>query len=306
MPSLIEIKTKIKATKGTQKITKAMQLVAASKMKSFQKTAESVREYTALMEKALVQCGGSVSETVFAEKRVEGKTLFILMTSDKGLCGAMNNRLIKTLFRSEKWNETPAMERELITVGRKSSDAARGAGVETSHEFIGLKEDMKTVDALEVIDVIVQRWLSGEVKEVVLVAPIYVNAFVFETHLKSYLPVASGDSMVISNANQESESKEEVIEASYFEPSKEEVVEKLAERLVESLFLASFYELKATEYSSRMVAMKQATEAAGERIKQLTNLFNRARQSAITQELSELASANEAMSSENQYETFEV
>jgi F-type H+-transporting ATPase subunit gamma len=158
------------------------------------------------------------------------------------------------------------------------------------------------VDALEVIHVIMERWASEEVKEVVLVAPIYVNPFIFETKLKTYLPLTRKrvEEEVESDINVEPQ------EASFFEPSKEEAIDRIAQLLVESLFIESFYELKATEYSSRMVAMKQATEAAGDRIKLLTNVFNRARQSAITQQLSELAAANEAMSSENQYETFEV
>ncbi len=302
MPSLIEIKNKIKSTKGTQKITKAMQLVAAAKMKTFQKTALSVREYTKLLGGELELCGSSIDEIAFAEPREKGKVLFILMTSDKGLCGAMNARLMKTLYRSEKWNGLSADERELITVGRKATDTARAMGIPTVASFVGLKEDMKTVDALEVIHVIMERWASEEVKEVVLVAPIYVNPFIFETKLKTYLPLTRKrvEEEVESDINVEPQ------EASFFEPSKEEAIDRIAQLLVESLFIESFYELKATEYSSRMVAMKQATEAAGDRIKLLTNVFNRARQSAITQQLSELAAANEAMSSENQYETFEV
>lgn len=302
MPSLIEIKNKIKSTKGTQKITKAMQLVAAAKMKTFQKTALSVREYTKLLGGELELCGSSIDEIAFAEPREKGKVLFILMTSDKGLCGAMNARLMKTLYRSDKWNGLSQDERELITVGRKATDTARAMGIPTVASFIGLKEDMKTVDALEVIHVVMERWASEEVKEVVLVAPIYVNPFVFETKLKTYLPLTR------KRVEEEVESgiKIEPLEASFFEPSKEEAIDRIAQLLVESLFIEAFYELKATEYSSRMVAMKQATEAAGDRIKLLTNVFNRARQSAITQQLSELAAANEAMSSENQYETFEV
>lgn len=280
-----------------------MQLVAAAKMKTFQKTALSVREYTKLLGGELELCGSSIDEIAFAEPREKGKVLFILMTSDKGLCGAMNARLMKTLYRSDKWNGLSQDERELITVGRKATDTARAMGIPTVASFIGLKEDMKTVDALEVIHVVMERWASEEVKEVVLVAPIYVNPFVFETKLKTYLPLTR------KRVAEETESgaiQTERLEAAFFEPSKEEAIERIAQLLVESLFIEAFYELKATEYSSRMVAMKQATEAAGDRIKLLTNVFNRARQSAITQQLSELAAANEAMSSENQYETFEV
>lgn len=305
MPSLLEIRNQIDATKGTKKITKAMQLVAASKMKSFQKTAESVNEYTFKLLNAVLLSGGSMKETPFGEVRDSGKMLFVLMTSDKGLCGAMNNRLIRKTFRSNLWKNTPESERLLITVGRKSAEAARIAGYETVAEFAGLKDKLETFDALEVIDAILTQWKTGEVKKVVLIAPEYVNPFVFNIRKRDYLPLTPES--VVSLLGDGDESFEDVsTEAAFFEPSQEAAVLALAQQVVESLFLEAFFELKATEYSSRMVAMKQATEAADDKIKELTNAFNKARQRSITRQLSELASANEAMSSEQLYESFEV
>lgn len=305
MASLLEIRNKIQATKGTKKITKAMQLVAASKMKSFQKTATSVREYTQRLLEALDLAGGSLDETMFAERRETGKVLFVLMTSDKGLCGAMNNRLIRTTFRSDLWKGTPESERLLITVGRKSAEAARSANIPIVESFSGLKDKLETLDALTVINSIIELWKNEEVKRVVLIAPEYVNPFVFNVQLRDYLPLAP-ESVRELIRNKNEEQIRTVEEAAFFEPGRETVIIQLAQRVVESLFVEAFFELKATEYSSRMVAMKQATEAADDKIRELTNAFNKARQSAITRQLSELAAANESMSSENVYESFEV
>ena len=299
MSSLLEIKNQISATKGTKKITRAMQLVAASKMKTFQKTSESVRDYTKDLLASLFLSGRTLASTSFAQHRTGGKVLFVLLTSDKGLCGAMNTKLIRSTFEGELWNATPISDRLLITVGRKGAEAARVYKAEVTESFPGLTEQLETIDALKVVSPILNLWQSGEVKQVVLIAPEYVNPFVFHTEAKTYLPLKEALTERLAPEG-------EAVEAAFFEPAEETVVEQLARKVVESLFIEAFFQLKATEYSSRMVAMKKATEAADEKITSLTNIFNKLRQSVITQQLSELAAANEAMSSEYQYETFEV
>lgn len=280
-----------------------MQLVAASKMKTFQRTSLAVRNYATDLLEALQLSGTGLHEITFAEQRTTGKTLFILMTSDKGLCGAMNARLVRAMFRSDEWVNTSADERLLITVGRKAAESAKSEGVKPEHSFQGLKEQLEVVDALEVIDAIVTPWLNEEIKQVYLISPEYVNAFTFNTPVRSYLPLTQ--ELVENSLRARKGAVQELdpqTEAAFFEPQREDVIEALAQKMVEALFIESFFELKATEYSSRMVAMKNATEAADDRIKQLTRSFNKARQAAITRQLSELAAANEAMNSENQYE----
>ncbi|MDA0208446.1 MAG: ATP synthase F1 subunit gamma [bacterium] len=310
MSSLLEIKKKIKATKGTKKITKAMQLVAASKMKTFQKRSLTARDFTERLLAGLRLTGKSLDDTRYGEVRESGKTLFVLMTSDKGLCGSMNTKLIRSLWRSDDWKQTPEHARMLITVGKKAAEAARIEGVETAANFTGLKEQIDALESLKVIEAILTPWETGEVKRVVLVASEYVNPFVFHVRSRTFLPLRKdGLQELFMREEARTDAPEEApetLDAAFFEPGPEQAAETLAEQTVQSLFLQAFLELKATEYSSRMVAMKKATEAADDRIKTLTNLFNKARQASITQQLSELASANEAMSSENQYEIFEV
>jgi F-type H+-transporting ATPase subunit gamma len=297
--SLIAIKQQIKSTKNTRKITKAMQLVAASKMKKFQKIAEHTTLFARELIAALDETRRSIEDTVYGAKK-DGDALFVLLTSDKGLCGAMNSRLERHLFRSELWKNAEE-KRKLVTVGKKSLEIARREGVKPLATFVQVNEEMGAKDALDIINEIITPFVNGEVGEVHLIAPHYVNAFTFEPRIKKMLPLS--EELVGAYASETTELSE--VDAAYFEPSREEAAEGLALQLVQSLFFEAFYELKATEYSSRMVAMKQATEAADDQITALTAKFNKARQSAITRELSELAAANDAMSDQNHYEIIE-
>lgn len=276
-------------------------------MKRFQKVAVNTRMFTEGLVRALHLTHRTIADTKYGQAQGD-RTLFVLMTSDKGLCGAMNTRLIRKLLQSDEWNGIEVEKRDLITIGRKSTETMKYQGIAVTRSFVQLNEDMKPLDAIEIIDDIIELWDSGEYKNVYMVAPWYENAFTFATRMNTVLPIstdlideykkfATEDLSVPEGYSDEG--------AGYFEPTRDRVSESLSLKLAENLFLESFYQLKATEYSSRMVAMKKATEAADDKIKTLTAKFNKARQAAITQQLAELASANEAMASQNAYEIFE-
>lgn len=305
--SLLEVKKQILATQNTKKITKAMQLVAASKMKAFQLTSGAVRRYSRELLAILLLGHMSVAETDIATERTDGYELFVILTSDKGLCGAMNHQLIRTLLKSPEWQAAEG-NRRVITVGRKSADAAKREKMLVEASLQNIKEDMQPLDALAVVNEVLTRWESGAAKRVHLVSPWYVNAFTFESHVTTYLPLDRA--AVMAQLTRDGSTIEDGAHVErdtvYYEPSAEAVAESLALQVVKGLFLEAFYQLKATEYSSRMVAMKKATEAAEDQIKLLTKAYNKARQAAITQQLAELASASEAMSNEHQYERIEV
>jgi F-type H+-transporting ATPase subunit gamma len=209
----------------------------------------------------------------------------------------LNQQLIRTLWRSPAWKDLAQEDRRLITIGRKSFEAATHAGVKPLERFEGLSEQMTSLKALEVIDIILGYWERGEVREVVFVSPHYVNPFVFHPTVKTYLPFTSD--MVATHFAWREQGAEaplgEEVPVDFHEPSKERVSESLATQLMETLFLQAFYELKATEYSSRMVAMKKATEAADDMVGALTLSYNKARQGAITQQLAELAGGSLAI-----------
>jgi F-type H+-transporting ATPase subunit gamma len=309
MPFLVEIKKKISAVQNTRKITKAMELVAASRMKQFQRKAMGTRMYAWSLLDGLTQAHATMDELDWGKKRTGLPVLFVLMTSDKGLCGSLNQQLIRTLWRSQRWKQLPPEERRLITIGRKSTEAANYAGVAPLHSFEGVKEQLDPSTALAIVDQIVGYWDRGECREIQIVSPHYVNPFVFHPTIKKLLPFTQAmvgthlgwrnpEGMEASVSQEEREqggTESYADEPTYLEPSRERVVEALAHQLIQSIFLQSFYELKATEYSSRMVAMKNATEAAGEMVRSLTLSYNKARQGAITQQLAELTGGSLAV-----------
>lgn len=291
--SLNEIKKKIQATKNTRKITKAMQLVAASKMRVFQKKAVSSRLYAWDLLSILKSNLNEKMVSVLTEPRETGKTLFVLYTSDKGLCGALNSRILKTLFSSNKWNDTPDQDRLLMTIGKKSFDYARFRNIPVSKSFHSIKEKITTLDALDIISEILKYWNEDQVKEVVMIAPHYKNSLVYYPIMKTYLPFS--EDMVNQHIHAVDKiegiiSTEDDAAENYmiYEPTQKRFLEVLIEQIVTTLFIQSFLELKASEYSSRMIAMQNATEAAGDMIHKQSLAYNKARQAAITQQIAEI------------------
>lgn len=299
--SLLEIRKKIGGVKNTRKITKAMQLVAASKMRQFQKRALSVRHYVWDLFAILEDNLDSKFKSSFTEKRTEGKTLFVLYTSDKGLCGPLNNKLNNALYRSDKWNSLQEDEKMLVTVGKKSYDYARHRNIPVTKHYSSIPERLSFVDMFPVVEGILKLWREDKIKEVIFVAPHYKNSFTFYPILKTFLPfseatIESAMGPLEAHEKPERKVKEEGIKIIY-EPSKEIILERLYEQLVQSLFTQSFLELKASEYSSRMIAMQNATDAADRIVSDLTRDYNKARQSVITRELAELMGASDAITS---------
>jgi len=301
---LIEIKKRIRATKNTRKITSAMQLVAASKMRVFQKKAVHSRTYAWELLHALKANLKEVADSPLTEKREEGKVLFLLYTSDKGLCGALNARILKTLMNSALWINTPAEDRLLVTIGKKSFDFATYRNIPVEKSFKAINEKLTILEGIEILDTIVDYFVRGIVKEVHMVAPHYKNSLIYYPVVKTYLPFS--DDMIdqhiraLEYAEGLKKSQEEPDEVLHhdssliFEPTKERFLEVLIEQIVYSIFMQSFFELKAAEYSSRMVAMQNATDAAGDIIDRLTLRFNKARQANITQEIAEIVSGSMA------------
>lgn len=295
---LIETKKKIGSFRNTKKITKAMELVAASKMKFFQKKALNSRQFALdLLDILKINLKNDEVKNLFTEKRTEGKVVFILFSSDKGLCGALNNNLVKGLFRSKKWEETHEEDRILLTIGRKALSYAKFNNVKVAKSFIQLKEDMKPIDALDVVSDIIDFWKHHDVKEVVMVSPHYKNAFTYYPVLKTFLPFSIEN--LKPHIGEDEEVEEEIKRSDnrymLYEPGHTEVITHLTEELVTTLFIQAFFELKASEYSSRMIAMKNATDNADKIIEDLTLDLNKARQQVITNELADLINAGEAM-----------
>ncbi|MCU0660007.1 MAG: F0F1 ATP synthase subunit gamma [Candidatus Pacebacteria bacterium] len=274
------------------KITQALELVAASKMKYFQKKALATRSYAWSLLDILELMESHINEHPFAEKRTASGIVFVLVTSDKGLCGSLNIELSRKLFQSAIWKDTDPSERILITIGKKSQAAALAHGVQPHKSFSALGEDINALTALGIVDTLVDIWNKETISKVILISPHYVSPFESHVTFKTFLPM---DADMVRTHTQFKIAVHEKTqpEVDYLEPDKESVQEKLFNQLLLVLFLQSFYELKASEYSSRMVAMKKATDAARDIITDLSLEYNKVRQATITQQLAELASASD-------------
>ncbi len=292
--SLLEIKKKISGVKNTRKITKAMQLVAASKRIQFQKKAVSTREFVAKQLCVLANNMSADSKSIFTEHRKSGYTAYVLYSSDKGLCGALNTKLINCLFRSEEWKNTAESEKKLVVIGNKAKTAANSRDIAILKSFVKISEAMSELEALELVSEIISIYLDPKCKQVKIVAPHYKNSFTFYPVIKTFLPF-SEEMLETHIGSMELEITPKNHDFMIFEPSAEVVLDKLYQQIVQALFLQALYELKASEYSSRMIAMKNATDSADKIIKNLTLDLNKARQAAITQEIAELAGAQAAM-----------
>ncbi len=276
-----------------KKITKAMQLVAASKMRQFQQRADQSKAYIETLSTMLSHL---LQEEILSHPFTyagEGeKTLFILYTSDKGLCGSMNNQLFKGLTSSAQWKGLPDEKRDLLTIGKKAEVFAKIANITPVNSYVGLKEKFTTLDILPMVSSIIDLWNSGAYRHIYIMAPQYVNSFTFYPKLQLLLPFG----VEMSDTFGLDQNTIEEYGYSYFEPSKESVVENLFEQTFIAIIVATLYDLKATEYSSRMMAMKNATDAADKIIDQKTLVYNKVRQQIITQQIAEIVSAAEAVS----------
>jgi len=296
MASLPEIKQQIGGVKNTRKITKAMQLVAASKSTKFQKKVITIRDFAFDLLYILHNNISSMEGNSFVEERKEGDILFVLYSSDKGLCGALNQQLFRTLFQSDVWKNTSANKRKVIVVGKKAKNFIEFNGFTPIEIFEGVDESLTSYDALDYVKSIVKHWDKGGIQKVYMVSPHYKNAFTFYPLVKQFLPLS--DKILKAHLGVDPESFNRDVENKkkagfmIYEPSEKEVQVKILEQLTEVLFLQAFYELKASEYSSRMMAMQSATDNATEIINDKTLELNKARQSAITQEISEIVGAS--------------
>lgn len=301
MPSSLEVKKQIGAITNTRKITKAMQLVATSRMKTLQKKAQTTRDFAGQLIDLWKSSLSGTEVNFWQETRpASGKNIFILYSSDKGLCGGMNQQLIKTLLNSQIWQQTPEDQRIVLVFGRKGADYLRFRKVPVAQAFVGLPDNLTPDLAYGYIDQILDYWKDPNVESIHMVAPHYKNSFTFYPLVKQFLPITPdslsqhlgpnlpADDLSVIARSQTTKQSGPGNSLVYFEPSKPEIAQSVLENLASSLFLQAFYELKATEYSSRMLAMQNATNSAEKLIEEKTRLLNSIRQQRITQEIAEI------------------
>ena len=291
MPSTRDIRRRIKSVKNTAQITKAMQMVAASKMRRAQQSALSGRPYASLMNQVLAEVTFSATDFThpLMEKRPEGKRAVVLVSTDKGLCGGLNSNLMREATKFDK--ETTIY----VAAGRKGSQFIARTRRQLAAEFT-YKDTPHFGEARAISKFAQDLFLKGEVSRVDVLFTNFITTLNQKPEVMQFLPV--GEIKAVSAEVHGLAHAEKLLKGStefIFEPKVEEVLGALLPHYLNFQMYQILLEAKASEHSSRMVAMKNATDNAKQLIKDLTLEYNKLRQSNITRELLEITSAAMAM-----------
>jgi F-type H+-transporting ATPase subunit gamma len=280
MPSTLDIRRRIRSVKNTAQITKAMQMVAASKMRKSQAAALSGRPYQDVLFRVLAALRGKVDPqaTPLLVERTVRRELILVISSDKGLCGALNTNLFRELTAID------AVDPSFIAIGRKAVQFL----VRTRRNLLAdfqVSEIPHTREVRPIANFCAERFLSGEVDRVRVVYPKFVNTLIQQATTVNLLPASSEELL--------GEEKGEKVQSGefLFEPSEQGVLSAILPHYITFQIFQMILDARASEHSARMVAMKNATDNAKQLVKDLTLHYNKVRQASITTELLEIASA---------------
>ena len=287
MASGKEIRTQIKSIKNTQKITRAMEMVAASKMRKAQDRMEGSRPYATKMHNVIHHLAYATPEykhPYLLQRENPKRVGYIIISSDRGLCGGLNNNLFKdTLADMRKWRDQ-GCEIDLCTIGQKSSQFFKRFG-SMKAQATHLGDAPGIADLIGTVKVMLDAYDNGEIDRLFLVYNEFVNTMTQKPIVEQLLPVEPIE-----------EEKQLAYHWDYiYEPDAKTVLDGLMVRYIESLVYQGVVENIACEMAARMVAMKSASDNAGELIGDLELAYNKARQAAITQELSEIVAGAAAV-----------
>ena len=286
MANIRDLRRRIKSIKSTQQITKAMKAVSAAKMRRAQESVTAARPYA----KRLIGVLGRVASVAtgvrhpLLEVREPKKVVYLIITADRGLCGGFNSNVIRKA--AAEIRDLPDVG--LICVGRKSRDFFRKRGYNIIQQYVGLGENINAAQAREIAQFITDKYSQGEFDAVYLVYSEFINVMVQRPMTVKLLPAEPP-------RGKEGEKTTEARVDYIFEPSAEEVLASLLPKYVTNTVYQGMLESKAGEHSARMTAMDNATKNASDMISRLTLTMNRARQAAITKEISEIVGGAAAL-----------
>lgn len=307
MASTKEIKRRITSIKNTKKITKAMELVAAAKMKKAVGQTVASRVYAGYSWEVLTSLSQYVDESTheLLKERTGNRKLIVLVTSNRGLCGSYNAQIMRKVIsmikesshRSDLWEKD---ELSFVTVGKKGDAMLRRLGKKIEATFTDISETPRLSDTLPIARFVTDLYASGSYDEIHVAFTDYVSGLTQIPKIRKLLPVSKEE---VKKGIEEAMStitenpKEMKVNADYvFEPSYEEVMKDMVVKIVRMQMYQMILESSASEQSARMIAMKNASDAAGDMIGDLTLVFNKARQAGITQEISEISAGMASVS----------
>ena len=291
MASLDDLKKRIASVKSTQKITKAMKMVAAAKLRKAQESAEKGRPYSEKMNNVILNLSSGISDKENAPKLLSGTGndkvhLCVVMTSDRGLCGGFNSNIIKKAKSYFSKILSEGKELKIITVGSKGNDQLKRMYGDKIIENISFKESKNAnyFDADKVGKIVIDKFENSEFDICTIFYNQFKNVITQIPQAQQIIPLNSEDS------------DEKTSEESYeFEPDEDEILSNLLPKNISTQIFKAMLENSASEQGSRMSAMDNATRNAGEMVDKLTIQYNRSRQAAITKELIEIISGAESL-----------
>lgn len=287
MASIRQLKSRIRSVKNTKQITRAMEMVAASKMRRAQEATKETSSYAHAANELLTYLGAQnvTDNHPYFDQRQVKKRLLIVVASDKGLAGAYNSNVLRRLAKELKEDRDMGIETAIVTIGRR---ATRFVARVKDAELLGAYDDMADKpsghELRTIIDTAVGKFVSKEVDAVDVVFTEFHNAVKQEVAMQRILPAGYTYTATCDYA----------CDAKY-EPSPQVVLDAVVYRLLEAQVFQALLDARASEHSMRMVAMKNATDNASDLADDLTLEMNKARQGAITQELAEISGGVEAM-----------
>ena len=290
MPSLIDMRRRIRAVKSTQQITKAMKMVAASKLRRAQERVMAARPFAEEVERVRVSVASRVDQTQhpLLQRRPgaeTGATLVIAITSDRGLCGSFNQNVVKAVGGFIR--ENPSRPISLGLVGRKGRDLLARSGLPVRLQYVNLPKVATLSDAEAIAEPAITDFTEGKVDSVYLIYNEFKSVMQQQLRVKCLLPLAPVSEKDAAAAA----SRGEYI----YEPSAQEIFDVLLHRIVEVQILHALLESSAGFYAAQMTAMDAATRNSADMIESLTLTMNKVRQAAITREIIEVVSGAEAL-----------
>ena len=291
MPSLIDLRRRIRAVKSTQQITKAMKMVAASKLRRAQERIVSARPYAQQMQRVLASVAMRVDPSIHPllasrERRPDSETLVVVVTGDKGLCGSFNTNVIKG---AASYILGSAEACSLGLVGRKGRDFFGRRHFSVLFEQVGIFQKLRFDDAQTIARTAIDAFISGQVDRVVLVYNEFKSVMTQRVVVDQLLPIVRGD----VEAQEASPSPNQV--DYLYEPSPQEIFNQLLPRYVEAQIYRALLESNAAFFAAQMTAMDTATKNSADMISGLTLYMNKVRQAAITREIIEVVSGAQAL-----------
>lgn len=280
MASLRDIKTRINSTKKTKQITKAMNMVSASKLNRAERNAKSFVPYSEKIQEvvASIASGGTNSDHPMLKPRDVKKVGYFVITADKGLAGAYNSNVLRKAYREIQRRHQSKDEYVVIAIGRVGRDFFTKRGIPVAKEIIGMADQPDFADIKDLASETIQLYTDEEIDELNIYYNHYVSAITLEVTETKLLPLTN-----LSGGSTTKSSYE-------YEPDEGEILKVLLPQYVESLIFGALLDAKASEHAARMTAMQSATDNADDRIDDLTLSYNRARQASITQEITEIVS----------------